>query len=93
MIEDVVLEQVQVWESERKYSQEKRARNRRRSSEILQEKGWRFETRNEGAHLIVEGRWDFWPGTGLFIDRKTKARKRGVFNLMKVLKRELGERK
>lgn len=32
--------------------------------------------------------FDYWPSTGLFINRKTNKRGRGVFNLIKRLQRE-----
>lgn len=77
-------------------SQERRAGNRENSAKILEEKGFKFETKNDGAHLIVRrGAMvaDFWPGTGKFIVRPSKAPGapktgkigRGVFNLIKVM--------
>jgi hypothetical protein len=48
----------------RKAKQEKRASNRDASAQLLMAAGIGFESRNDGAHLIVAGRYDFWPGTG-----------------------------
>jgi len=67
-------------------SVDKRANNRRRSADLLAEKGICFTSKNDGAHLIVTGRdylIDFWPGTGKFIARNGK-RGRGVFNVIKL---------
>ena len=64
----------------REASQEKRASNRSNGERLLIESGISFESRNDGAHLIVtceNGIIDFWPGTGKFITRKW----RGGYNL------------
>lgn len=63
---------------------------------ILADRGFKFETHNAGQHLIVRrGAMvaDFWPSTGKFIVRPSKAPGapktgkvgRGVFNLIKVM--------
>lgn len=65
---------------------EKRASNRKTSPEVLEAYGVKFEAKNNGAHLVVEGKYsliDFWPGTGKFITR-SGTQGRGVFNLMKL---------
>ena len=52
--------------------QQKRADNRTSSAEYLHQHGIPFEEKNNGAHLIVEGRdcfIDFWPGTGRWNSR------------------------
>lgn len=70
-------------------SKKKRAYNRQNSTEILQSKSVEFESKNCGAHLIVNGRdclIDFWPGTGKFISRNGK-KGRGVRNLLKLCRR------
>jgi len=66
-----------------------KAENMLKSTAILQREGIPFVSKNDGVHLIVADRWDFWPSTGLFIDRKDKSRKRGVFNLLKIVKSSL----
>ena len=51
---------------------------------ILKDKGINFESKNGGAHLIVDGYEcviDFWPSTGKFIVR-TGPKGRGVFNMI-----------
>ena len=69
-------------------SQKKRAQNRETSPVFLTKNGVAFNTRNGGAHLIVQGKdglIDFWPGTGKFITRAGKSG-RGVFNLLNLCK-------
>lgn len=70
----------------------KRSKNRESSAELLRKRGIKFEEKNGGVHLIVEGRYgpiDFWPGTGKFIARGPQVigrvkTGRGVFNLIKL---------
>ena len=55
--------------------QRKRANNRQASPELLTKANIEYETKNLGAHLIVDAgdhKVDFWPGTGRWIDRKGK---------------------
>ena len=66
----------------RERSQEKRAGNRDQSARLLTEAGIPFESKNGGAHLIVAGRYDFWPGTGLWMARGDHSKRRGVRNLI-----------
>lgn len=71
-------------------SRQKRASNRESSAKRLAAEGIDFETKNDGAHLIVtaNGRTvDFWPGTGLWIERGTQGQKRGVQRLINELKK------
>lgn len=88
-----------VFKAAGKEGQEKRARNREDSRRLLLEAGLPFETRNDGAHLIVRSSWgdvfDFWPGTGKFVEStKSKAFKetghrrkgRGVRSLVAMLR-------
>ena len=44
--------------------QKRRAHNRNDGRAALDAAGIRYQVRNDGAHLIVESRVDFWPGTG-----------------------------
>lgn len=67
----------------RDVSQEKRRRNTEWSTLKLIREGVAFTSHNNGAHLVVEERWDFWPSTGLYIDRVTGDRARGVHKLLK----------
>ena len=66
----------------RKDRQEKRASNRASSAQLLREAGIDFVEKNHGAHLIVQERYDFWPGTGLWIERGTTKKQRGVKGLI-----------
>lgn len=67
---------------------EKRASNREKSTKRLEECGVQFESKNNGAHLIVQGSGcliDFWPGTGKYRIRGGREG-RGVFNLLQTIK-------
>ena len=72
-----------MWREHKHARQEKRASNRQASVKILQDAGIDFIAHSD-SHLLVND-YDFWPGTGLFIHRKTKKRGRGVRNLIKLL--------
>lgn len=64
----------------------KTAHNREHSPNLLREFGFSFAVKNNGARLVVQvahGAVDFFPGTGLWIDRVSGARGRGVFNFAK----------
>jgi hypothetical protein len=53
-----------------------RSHNREQSPLYLARHGIPFECKNNGAHLIVEGKdcyIDFWPGTGKWKTRKGKS--------------------
>lgn len=69
--------------------QAKRAENRERSAKRLTDHDIQFESKNGGAHLVVDGGdrgWiDFWPGTGLWMARKTQTRRRGVERLIEFI--------
>lgn len=56
-------------------------------AEVLKAHGINFTLKNGGAHLVVKGKSviDFWPGTGLWIDRGNSASGRGVFKLIKYI--------
>jgi hypothetical protein len=69
-----------------KANQEKRESNRGASARMLTAAGITFVTKNDGAHLIVAERYDFWPGTGLWMARGDKTKRRGVVNLIKRIK-------
>lgn len=75
----------------KKMRQEKRASNRDDSAEMLRQAGVTFESKNIGAHLIVQAgkkMVDFWPGTGLWLVRGDKVRRRGVRELVKHVAQE-----
>lgn len=69
----------------REASKARRAANREASAAILRAHDVGFRESNGGAHLIVRGRFDFWPGTGKWRDRETRAEGRGVFPLLRAL--------
>lgn len=81
------IEQAQLlgWKLE---SQRRRGSNRENGAKILSEHGISFESKNMGAHLIVNhggAVFDFWPGTGKYTPRGSGRSGRGVFNLIRLL--------
>jgi hypothetical protein len=69
-------------------SKAKRKSNREYSARLLTEAGIAFETHNGGAHLVVAGRYDFWPGTGLWMARGDRSKNRGVRRLIARIQRQ-----
>jgi hypothetical protein len=72
-------------------STKKRAANRESSAQMLRDRDISFSQHNDGAHLIVYGKFatfDFWPGTGKWVRRPTKNYKRGVVGLIKEVLQE-----
>jgi hypothetical protein len=67
--------------------QERVGRNKSFAVEMLRECNVSFQVKNNGEHVIVAGNpaTDYWPGTGLFIQRKTKKEGRGIYNLLKLI--------
>ena len=68
----------------KQYNKEKRAKNTKSSTELLAENRIGFESKNFGAHLIVEGikgKIDFWPSTGKWSARSGNYG-RGIKSLM-----------
>ena len=69
-------------------SKQRRAHNSAQSPKLLELDGIGFVSKNNGAHLIVEGAGrviDFWPGTGKWIERGG-AKGRGVRPLIAYIK-------
>ena len=69
-------------------SRAKRLNNLTKSTQLLSDRGFAFEAKNNGQHLIVKSGSriaDFWPTTGQYCIRGTAQYKRGVFNLIKDL--------
>lgn len=66
-------------------SQDRRARNREYAPGALEAAGLPFTSHNDGVHLIVDERYDFWPGTGKWVRRGSRDAPsgRGIFNLIK----------
>lgn len=53
----------------REYRRDKSERNREYSTELLKKEGIKFESRNDGLHLMIEtskGRINFYPSSGLY---------------------------
>lgn len=78
----------EMWAEIRKQGQEKRASNRISSVQILEK--WAQKTNGvimhfTDAHKRINERFDFWPGTGKYLDRVTGKYRRGVFNLIREL--------
>ncbi len=82
----------------RQAKQAKRADNRDQSAALLTRAGVLFESKNIGAHLIVEAgaqTVDFWPGTGLWIVRGPSSpdgKGRGVRKLIDYVERQRAAR-
>lgn len=72
----------EIFTAMRQASQEKRAKNRERSQALLVKAGIQFTTHNNGAHLVVAERYDFWPGTGYWRARGENTARRGVHKLI-----------
>lgn len=70
----------------REASKERRKNNRDHAPTVLQREGISYVSHNGGAHLVVESRFDYYPGTGLFIDRTTKTQHRGIRSLVQWVK-------
>lgn len=66
-------------------SRTKKLSNLEQSTAMLDDLGIHYESKNNGVHLVVDCCFDYWPSTGLFIHRQTKAKGRGVRNLLKAL--------
>ena len=77
-----------LWRAIKAERQEKRAHNRESSEQLLREAGIAFESKNDGAHLIVRPAGcpmvvDFWPGTGRWTVRAMNQTAFGVHKLIK----------
>ena len=73
----------------KQHGQRKRRSNLENSTDILMENQIHFESKNNGIHLIVQNEFDFYPSTGLFKNRKTNKKGRGIFSLIKILKKNV----
>jgi hypothetical protein len=71
-------------------SKQKRAQNREMSAKILTHVGISYESKNQGAHLILSAGdkvINFWPGTGLWVIRGSKKQHRGIRHLIAHVKK------
>lgn len=82
----------EAWQKEQKAAakkdrQERVGRNKTFAVDMLKKCGVAFKVKNGGEHVIVAGNpaTDYWPGTGLFIQRATKKEGRGIYNLLKLI--------
>lgn len=79
----------EMWRDYREARQEKKRENLKFSTDLLDRHSIKYVSHNHGIHLVIEGRngpIDFWPSTGLYIERKTKRKLRGIVRLL----REIG---
>lgn len=73
----------------REEGRKKKRSNLAQSTTLLQEHGVPFTVHNNGVHIVIERATetiDFWPSTGLWWVRKSRNKRRGIFNLLKYLK-------
>lgn len=76
-----------LWRDVREESQQRRGRNRAHGEHLLRHRGVPFVSHSNGVHLVVAERFDYWPGTGLWIERSTGKRGRGIRNLLSEVER------
>jgi len=72
-------------------SKQRKAANRAAATKLLKAAGLAFESKNDGAHLVVRDNgmvFDFWPGTGLWQMRGARHQRRGVHALLKTIGKE-----
>lgn len=77
----------EVFNEMKRMKKERRASNTESSTNLLIDKGVKFEAKNFGAHLVVHGKdgrlIDFWPSTGKFRVRGHKRFQGGVFKMLR----------
>jgi len=73
-------------ELRKEISNEKKSKNYDNAIKLLDKEAIPYDEKNGGIHLVVDGRFDYYPTTGKFISRKTKTHGRGIFNLIKKVK-------
>jgi hypothetical protein len=71
----------ELFQKHRKARQDKRAENHQRSVELLESSGIEYQKLSD-YHYLVAGTYDYWPSTGLFVNRSTKKRGRGIFKII-----------
>lgn len=81
------MDEGEMWAEYRQQRQEKKRNNIKSSLSILEQKGIEYKTLNAGGAHYRVGDYDFWPSTGKFYNAKTGEKGRGVFNLLKALKK------
>jgi len=80
-------EDAEIWKQIKEDGQKKRWKNHENSIAILFERGIEFRELNQATAHYRVGEFDFWPTTGKFYNQKTKQKGRGVFNLIKLIKK------
>lgn len=76
-----------IWKDIRKERQQKRWANHHSSMAILRRNGVSYQLLDESTGHYRLGDYDFWPTTGRFMNRRDGEKGRGVFNLMKELRK------
>lgn len=79
------------WREHRQKRIDKRNANKEAATAKLTELGIEFASRNGGLHLIVQDRWDYFPSTGKYIDRRATGPHgtgRGLRNFIRALDKE-----
>ena len=80
----------EIYKAMKEDSKKKRERNRNSGPALLEKHSIVFESKNGGAHLIVEGSKgfvDYWPGTGRWSSR-TGIKGFGAKNLINAINTE-----
>lgn len=78
-------EQVEHFRAAHKIDQQERAERREVALRTLRQHDVGFVAWNDGAHLLVRGRVDYWPGRGRWRARDTREEGRGVWSLLRFL--------
>jgi hypothetical protein len=79
----------QTYQSIKNYSKAKKQRNKHGSTSLLESNNIKFDSKNNGVHLIIDGCdeiIDFYPSTGLWIIRSKQIKSRGVRKLINRIK-------
>lgn len=80
----------EIFNAMKEYKKQKSIKNRSLAQEILESAGINFEIKNNGLHYIITTDTDiidFWPGTEKFIPRITKQSGKGIYTLIKYIKK------
>lgn len=84
-MDEPTQEQIMLWAEQKEKSKKKRWQNHENAKRIFAGKGIEFVMLSESSSHFRIGDWDFWGTTGKFWNRKTQAKGRGVFELIKLL--------
>ena len=81
----MINEETMAWRKYRQDKANKRLKNLECSTNLLKEKGIQFESHNFGKHLVIlcaDPKIDFYLSTGLWIERTTLYKNRGIRSLL-----------